>query len=286
MMIIYAWICCLENGWDRNGCIRLGIAIGLCFVSYQFAYSFILGSFLLYCAWYIIHHKQADWKKFFRYGFMIVGIAFLICGWVFIRNAIIYDGDFLALHASTPYAELYAAPEIRPSLRNTFAKQGLSVFDMLRTTGWLKSTAMSTVSALGYMAIWAAKWVYVGYQCLVVLGGIGMILRIVQKRVPQNESYIVVCLLFCAIVTLLISVYYSWSSDYQPQGRYIIVALPFVWWNVARGLEHTSEIISKRIGSFQLSLHSCFVCLICSFVILTALEAFIHCLQIYIYCYF
>lgn len=277
MMIVYAWCCCLENEWNRSSCIRLAMGIALCFLSREFAYSFILGSFLLYCIWHLIHRKKVCWKTFFANGFLIVGIVFAISGWVFIRNMILYDGDPFALHMRTVYGELYAIPELKPSMRNTFAQQGLSMLDMLKTSDWISFTARSAVSVLGYMTIHAQKWVYHGYSCIVSLGVIGLLLRIVRKKMSKTELYILSTLLFCGIVTTMISIYYSWTVDYEPQGRYIITAMIFVWLAAAKGLQALFDALASITKLNKRTIAVCGIVLIVAFVVLTSTEAFIHC---------
>lgn len=285
MMIIYAWCCCLESGWSRKSCIRLAIGIALCFLSREFAYSFILGSFLLYCIWHLINRRQVQWGSFFKNGFLILGIVFVLCGWVFIRNAILYDGDIFALNMRTVYGELYAIPELKPSLRPTFAKQGLSMLGMLKASEWISYTAKSTVNMMGYMDILAHGWVYRGYLCLVTLGGVGLVLRAVRKKLSTTDIYILSSLLFCGIVTLMISLYYSWTVDYEPQGRYIITAMTFVWFAMLKGYQEIFDILAAASKLNKQKIVLCGTFLITAFIILTSAEGFIRCLEVLVWPY-
>lgn len=287
MMIVYAWICNLESKWNKYDCIRLGIAIGLCFLSYKFAYSFILGSVLLYCIWYIMHRRECSFRNFVLKGTLIAGVALGISGWYFIRNAIIYNGDFLSLHASAKYAELYAVAEQKPSIKQTFQNQGYSILDMLRQTTWIKSTAQSSVSTLGYMSIVAPNWVYQIYQFLCAVGLVGAGTKLVQcvhdSRKRYKKDYVVTFMLISAVVTIIISLYYSWSSDYQPQGRYIIAALPAAWWIVTSGFSCIAETIALKLNGCEAALKRTGVMLIGLAIGTTSIEAFVQCLQTFVH---
>ena len=56
--------------------------------------------------------KKEILKKFV----LILGIAFLVGGWFFIRNAVIHDGDILGRETIAEQGELYAEDEYKPSL--------------------------------------------------------------------------------------------------------------------------------------------------------------------------
>lgn len=288
IMIIYSWIHCMKNDWNIRACVYLGASIGLCFLSYKFAYGFILSSVVLYCAWYITQRRSVSFKSFILNGIIIIAVAFLISGWCFIRNAIIYDGDFLALHASRPYAELYAVAEQKPSLKETLQNQGYSVLYMLKETKWIESTLKSAVSTLGYMNIIASNWVYVMYEFLCIGGLVGVLLRateILRRGFwgHKNERYVVVGMAVAGAITIAISVYYSWASDYQPQGRYIITALPVVWWIVMRGVGYMAEKVALNCAGDVMATKKVVAVVVYLAIVLTVVESFLHCLQVFVY---
>ena len=65
-------------------------------------------------------------------GLFITGIVFLLCGWWFIRCAILYDGDFLGLSTPAKYGEKYAQEEYKPSVKKSVKEQGKSLVEMLK----------------------------------------------------------------------------------------------------------------------------------------------------------
>lgn len=243
MMIVYSWVICLEQRWSIPATGMLAVALGLCFLSYKFAYSYILMTVPLYCAWHIMNHRQTSFKAFLLKGMLIMGIAFAICGWKFIRSAILYDGDFLSLHASRPYAELYAMEEFKPSVKKSLFEQGYSLGYMLREMSWMRRTCQSFVGVFGYMKIYLPKFYYSCYYALVIVGGagalcLGVISLVRRKRGTwtADVGLIAASMILASLVTLGISVYYSWTSDFQAQGRYIIAVAPMVFMGVTLGL--------------------------------------------------
>ena len=284
MMIIDVWLDCMSHDWDRQCCVKLGLATGLCLISYKFAYSYLVGSVLLYCLWYGKNKKKISFSRFLCHGFLIIGVAFLISGWYFIRNAILYDGDFLSLNSARPYAEQYALPEYRPSTKMTMAKQGYSVLGMLRSTNWLRSTLFSFVSVLGGMNLFAHTWVYAGFLLIFSVGMIsGVAFAFPRKKADwsSEKTFLLLSMLVSASITIAISVYYSWSYDFQPQGRYIIYALPFVAFLSTDGYAAITERIRPRETN-PIIIRDGMVGLIGVFILFTLVEAFLHCVEAFL----
>lgn len=246
-LLIYIWIRGMQNQWDIRSCIWFGVGLGLCLISYQFAYPFALGSSLLYCIWYFLHCKQIKFKKFFLNGLLIIGVALLISGWYFIRNAVLYHGDIFALRASVPYAEKYAVLEQRPSLKQTFRRQGYSILGMLKETNWIRSTFYSMFYGLGYMEWFLPVTVYRTIFAVLLIGFAGSIYALIRKRGKWNRDTAigVGMMAISAVVAVGISLYYSWASDYQPQGRYVIAVLPFLFAMTAYGFHHLLNLIRR-----------------------------------------
>lgn len=248
ILLVYLWVRGMKNQWDIRSCIWLGVGLGLCLLSYQFAYPVVLGSFLLYCAWHLLHRKQTTFKRFLLNGMLILGVVLLISGWYFIRNAILYHGDIFSLHASAPYAEQFAVPEQKPSLKQTFRRQGYSPIGMLQTTNWIRSTFNSLFYGLGYMEWFVSGTVYNVIMGLLLIGFCGSAYALIRKRGKWNKDLMIgVCMMaVSAVVSVMISLYYSWGSDYQPQGRYIIAVLPFLFATVAYGYHHLLNLIRRE----------------------------------------
>ena len=282
--VIDGWIRCLEAHWDRRSCVRLAVALGLCFLAYEFIYSYLLMSALLYCVWYLMNRKEMPLKTFLLRGGMILGIVFLIAGWKLIRNGILYQGDILSLNASAPYAEQFAVERLRPSFRKaaSYAGNGIGLIGMLQQQPWLEMVAKSLIGVFGYMFLFFDGWIYWVYAAVI---GLGLMLAVAPKwKKPDGNSLLLgLAMAGAALVTFFISLYFSWTSDYQPQGRYVISILPALFVAVTAGYRRLSDGIGKVLktstGIVRWGPTGC----ICGWVIFSAVAGYMACLGIYVH---
>lgn len=254
-IIIYSWIIGLENKWNIKSCIILSIGLALCALSYYNAYGYILTSAILFIASYFINkteNNKFDIKNMFRKGFLIVGITFLLCGWWFIRSAIIYNGDFLGLRTTEEYAEKYAIKELKPSNRDTDQNSNRSLKYMLINRQWIRSTVKSFIAMFGPMKFQMETKFYVLYLTIFSVGILGYIASFYKlkhiKELHENKNRGLLEIIFGIniIIPIALSMYYSYCSDFQPQGRYIMpIVMPFMYF-VVTGLENVIEKFIKN----------------------------------------
>lgn len=222
VIIIYFSVCAIQEGWNYKNSIGLGVGIGLCALSYYNAYGFILCSIFLYIGIWVKREK-IDICNFLKFGMIIVGVAFLIAGWYFIRNGIIYRGDFFGMKASSECSELYAVNEFKPSNRLTLLKDGKTIFALFEGGSWIKSVLKSFIGVFGYMNIPLPDKLVIIYFVVYAMGIFSGIIVLVRKR---QYPFGLVCLLLTMVIPIVLAAYYSYASDYQPQGRYCIPLLP------------------------------------------------------------
>lgn len=248
-IILYALTKGLSERFDASTGICLSIGIILCALSYYNAYGYILSCILLLAANYISVKNARitfDWKAFLRIGIFISVLVLLGISWWFIRSYLLYDGDILGLKTRDYMASLYAIPSLHPDTRITWQTQGYSLLDMLKESDFLNLTTMSFIGTYGAMSIVTSIWIYRFYKLL--LGG-GVLFYLIscfirkdfpdalyQKR-PGLRIFYHCNMIFCIFIPFLLSAYYSWSTDYQPQGRYLLPALIPVCYYCIRGLQ-------------------------------------------------
>lgn len=281
VLLMYIWVYGMQNDWDVRSCVWLGAGAGLCLLSYEFAYPFALGSAILYCAWHIVNRKRVTFRRFLLRGLLIAGVVLLVSGWYFVRNAVLYNGDIFALNASGPYAELYARADLKPSVRMTMRRQGYSLLGMLHGTDWLQRTFMSTFYTFGYMSLFADGAVYTCIEIFLIAGCAAALFALFRDRGKRDSARVTGTLVafFCAALTIAISAYYSWASDYQPQGRYIITAAPLLFAVVAYGINGALGAI-PRAGE-RLKKYAAYLTV--AGVIAFDIYAFINCLAAFVY---
>ena len=255
MMILYGWTNCLEYEWDFSSSTFLAIGLGLCLLSYQFAFSYVLATFFLYISWHLLNRKKRNFKAFMTTGLMILAIVFVLCGWKFIRNAILYDGDFLSLHTNSKYQELYAMEEYKPSVMKSPIENGITLKKMLIDMSWISLSWKSMIGVFGYMNVFLPEDYYSCYRFMLIAGIIGILLKAVFgfKQNRGNRDWLQKTLLmgfwmlFASIVTVCLSIRFSWFGSFQAQGRYVITITPLLFLVIAKGLEQWIILIGDMI---------------------------------------
>lgn len=250
-IILYGLTLGLKDSFSAKTCVLLSTGIILCALSYYNAYGYILSCILLFTAYFFSYMQFFaspffDWKAFLKKGLFISAMVLAGIGWWFLRSAILYDGDFLGLRARAYCGSLYALPEFQPQNRITWKSQGYSMWDMLVTSDFLNLSTISFIGVYGPMTITSSIWIYRFYKLLFLIGGLGCICIPFRKTAGvkqlfsgQNRFRVFYHLnmLFCMIMPVILSIYYSYATDYQPQGRYILPLLvPFAYY-VVHGLE-------------------------------------------------
>lgn len=239
-LILLAWVKGLKTHWNIKSCVLLGVGISLESLAYYFAYGWILCSIILaFVSVFFDATIDKKLKFFLKRLALVFGIFAVLAGWYFIRNAIIYDGDFFGRRALTTCAELHAADAYKPSLHHTYKLEGNSFISILSDFCWHRLTLKSFICGLGYMNIFAKKYIYVIYVMFIILGIFLLVCKVplvkTKKSVFPMPFY--TSLIFCIIIPYFISMYYSWATDYQPQGRYVISSLIPIMLFVAFGYD-------------------------------------------------
>lgn len=257
-IIVYMWICGLESGWDWKSCTGLAIGISICALSYYNAYGFILcsiglfGLSILFC-----YEKKWDYAKMLKRGALVSVIVLALIGWWFVRNYIIYDGDFLGQRTSAMCSELYAMEEFKPSNRTTPYSEGVSVWDMItkpyiHDRSWLMITAISFIGCFGYMNLFISNVIVMPYLMLLAIGLLGNVLHLKEDFIKGKKENGIRTIAFnwtmlaAMIIPNVLNIYYSYASDYQPQGRYSLPMLIPLAYFVVKGLENIFELFIKH----------------------------------------
>lgn len=247
-LIIYSWVYGIQEGWGYGACAFLGISIGLCALSYYYAYGFILMSIPVYA---ISAVRQATAPgarrpRSYLFGALVVFLAAVaVAGWFFIRNMVIYGGDMMGTRASAECAQRYATnPNLMPGTHTSPDDYGVSPLAMVFGTYygmvWWASVFKSVIAVFGYMSIGIPSYLYYAYCLIFAVGLLFGIWFLRHNRTMPEKALLSVTFVICILIPIGLSIYYSWSWDYQPQGRYILSGLlPFMFF-VSSGFEALS----------------------------------------------
>lgn len=276
-MIIYYGIIGVKKGWSYKTCIKYGVAIGLCALSYYNAYGYILTSAILFIVSQL--KDKISIKEILKKGLVVVGISVLLAGWWFVRSAIIYNGDFLGLTTTDEYSNKYAIDECKAKNRTTPQKEGLSIKTMLIDKGWIATTLHSFIGVFGGMNVPVPKYATLLALAVIFVGLIGFLVHLFRARKSKNadgekdSKLLEIIFVIDIIIPVMLSLYYSYSSDFQPQGRYIMPMLvPFMYF-VTKGLYAIIEKFEKRAMA-QKGLKIALVCALC-FVLIISMKVLV-----------
>lgn len=245
-----------KNHFSYPSCVLLSTGIILCALSYYNAYGFILSSIFIFFYSFLTDdsaHFSDNLRNLIKKGAFISVIVLAGISWWFIRSAVLYNGDFLGLSSRNACALLYAIPEFHPDTRVTWQNQGYSFFDMLRYSDFINLSTISFIGVFGAMTIVTSLWVYRFFKALFFLGALCCVLpRKLLKGayheafLPKKKYVFFVCnMIMCVLIPCFLSAYYSYATDYQPQGRYLLPALIPICYFVVVGYEKAVALVNK-----------------------------------------
>lgn len=248
-LIVYALVRAYQDGFTRKNCLLLSAGIIICALSYYNAYGFILSSIILFVGSFL-HRKEDgklsyDWKNMLKRGCLISVVVLLGIGWYFIRNAVLYDGDFLGLASMRRCGELYGTPEVQP-YGKAYVTQGISVWQMLREESFFVTLLNSFIACYGSMSIVGPIWLYRFYKLIFLVGiAAAVVLRFRGETKLPNKGqrrFFHANMSFCIVMPVILCIYYAYTMDYQAQGRYVLPGLiPFMYF-VTLGLEKLASL--------------------------------------------
>lgn len=253
-VIFYSWIIGLERDWDIKACLLLGIGISLCALSYYNAYGFILCSIIIFIGTNLKQINEVNIKKTILFGSFIAGIVFVLAGWWFLRSAMIHNGDIFGMRTAKQLSELYAIDILKPSLRATPMNAGVSVFEMLfgqiNGFNWIDTSYRSFIGYFGYMSIMLDTYMYSIYSAIYILGVVGLYHKIKEsisaKKNKISKIIFYGCIVLSILIPIILSIYYSYSSDYQPQGRYLLPMIIPLSFLLTKGISQFKLMINGR----------------------------------------
>lgn len=278
MGMAYIWILIYKYGLKNKYCISLGVVIGFAFLTYYNNASFVICSILvcLYCA--IFREKLSAIEILKKAGLTVIS-AFVIAGGWMIRNAILYDGDFLGMKTENLYGELYAVDTLKPdNMFNGFHMCGSFVnfvkYTILGgTAGWFGLTYKSFIGVFGYMSVFLPAWIYVLSFVLFVTGVIAFIIywKSESNIAKQSRIFIALVLFVSFALPPTFSYMQSYLRDYQAQGRYMIASLiPLtVCW--VCGASFIADLLAKKIK--KRNIEFIFICVLAIGIICVSLYA-------------
>lgn len=214
-------------------------------------------------------------------GLVVTAVVAVLAGWWFIRNAILYDGDFIGRSACAKYGAMYAAPGFTEDTKILPKRMDMTIWDMYMWIpgkwqyNWLVTVLVSFIGVFGYMNVFLAK---IWYKIYILGFGIGILasvplwkkmlwIRKKEETVVRTEeteeetiTYLVVkkekrwsrealfhfSMAIAMVIPFILLTIYAYSSDFQAQGRYILpMILPFMYL-ITKGMDALLKRLVKK----------------------------------------
>lgn len=226
IIMIYAIIRGYRYDFDRSSLIALAVSISLCLLSYYNCYGYILMAFIAFILYFAVNRS---YKQMFAKGLPVATSVLALSGWWFIRNCILYGGDIFALNARRECAQATGNILWLENMANTYQAQGYSLYEMVFETDYYTLVWKSFIAMFGPMAIPTHHYVYMGFKYLAVICLLSLLIPIRSKIMDSLKGsyrYIIWSVLISGmIIPVILALYYSYTWDFQPQGRYYLPCL-------------------------------------------------------------
>lgn len=219
-VILYSLISATQSKWNYKTAFIFAIGVVICLLGYLNSVPFVLlgGIYAVYTLVVQVEGRIVDKRK----GLYIVSSAFLVIILLafpfYLRNYYLYH-DFMGnqafVHAYNRWIADGGQATMHPFQKNMFV--------MFLKSDWIKVTFASMIGMFGYYEYYLNYAIYAFYLLFFCAG---LLLELFNKKVNDQNRKLNILLIFSIIFTVLLSAYRSQTTDYQPQGRYIMTILP------------------------------------------------------------
>jgi hypothetical protein len=215
-----------------------------------------------------------------KYNFKLLSIVFaaviLLAGPFFVRNAIIYNGDVFGINSFRAETLEWERSQKMEAQKSYHELTNKGFFDLVRDEGYRKTQLNSSIARFGKMTIAPVDKYMMVYKAVLMIGIIGFIwmvanilfsysyklprLKVLLKKYRQ-EFLFTLGVTLASVVTVSLSLYYSYAIDNQAQGRYVIYLLiPLIIASVL-GITHSiNKVIVERYRiTILLALLTCYL---------------------------
>ena len=263
-VIYHSLVRMIQDKPNTPALVEFAIGASILTLSYYNAYGVLVASVPIFISLYVCRDSdtgkiKADMTKMLRQGGIIIAIWCVLCLWWFIRQGIIFDGDFLGMKIRN--ATLNAVGQ------NILKDKGYTFIGMIMEFKPFRSAFINFVATYGSCSILGNILIYRAYKAFYVIGVILLAVSAVLKHKNTDYAYKLFLhgmLLIGDIITVGLWLYYCYCSDYQPQGRYVFPALFHLYWMMIKGYECGIELIP---GSDKIKTAVC----VCGCTVITGL---------------
>lgn len=295
-IISYYIIDGLMDGFDNKNIIGLSIGFSICLLSYFNAYGMILGAGVLFLLTFVrvdVNQSEKaelsevnvgnndkskktlhfDSKAFWKYGILLAVITILLSAWWFVRNAILYNGDFIGMEANRICAEANAVDYLKPSMKDTLKNQGQPMIMLLKDSSYMFLLKQSFFGRFGNMDIAAPNYMIRFLKLFLAVSFVGLFVPCKNKIMSIGKRLAYYIGFGIAFITpVFLCFYYSYADDYQPQGRYMLpglIPLICILFIGIRNIELAGLWLSDKKREYYNLIYKCIsICVIIYFMLM------------------
>ena len=267
-IVLYALMKGMRDDFSQKSCITLAVGIILCALSYYNCYGIVVCAMLFMVVYFWKKCRTEnnpgtnvssgsklpayDYHSLLHKGIFISVIVLIGIAWWFIRNAILYDGDFLAMEARALCAAETSIESLNPLTRETYQKMGVPLMEMVFGTDYFTLVWKSFIAMFGPMLIPTHHYIYMAFRDLFFVAVVGLLIPMkssVLTWTNKCSKWLMHGIMALAIVIpVILALSYSYGYDFQPQGRYYLpMVVPFMYF-LAMGFEKIVDLVEWVVG--------------------------------------
>lgn len=288
-LVLHALILGMKEDFSKRTCVELAVGVILCALSYYNCYGIIVCAVLFFLGYFlrrvpvsgvITNHASDhitadasgnenaapsfrltyDYKILLKKGIFISVIVLTGISWWFIRNGILYNGDILALEARNICAAETGLEAYNPLTRDTYQRLGIPLSEMVFGTDYFTLVWKSFIAMFGPMLIPTHHYIYMAFRNLFFLSVAGLLITVKTSVLTWASRYqkllVNAVMILAIIIPVILALYYSYTFDFQPQGRYYLpMVIPFMYF-LAIGFEKVVTIIGLPLGKINSKVQS------------------------------
>ncbi|MES2630708.1 MAG: hypothetical protein V4611_02015 [Patescibacteria group bacterium] len=262
-VIIYACLLGLKDNWNYKNSLLLAVGFIVCILGYVNSYGFVLFGGLFFIA-SLVMQNQAVKKIWIMIGVVAI-TTLVVAGPFFIRNAVIYNGDFLGMRTFKERS-IEGERDNGGNSQQTYAEVvKRSSATIFVDKQYITNQSESFIARFGAMNIRPSNSQILIYEIFIIVGGLGLLWMLFAYRkkiltqANRQKLFYGIFILLGSITTIGLSIYYTLAIDYQPQGRYIIYLLaPLIVFGFYGLIFAFNKIFVKR---YQIAALSIFILL-------------------------
>lgn len=222
-----------------KNCLWIGVGMTVCLLGYMNALGFVVAGVAL-TTWLVWRHRPRVQRRILAMYLLVIPLV--VAGPFFVRNAMLYGGDVLGVAAfQARNSEWEQLTDIKSQTSYQEKSHGSLDELLFEDTYGRRLATESSIATFGQMSINPPSALLAPYRLFIgmtLAAAAGLLLREIANAVAARvwpsgrRTRVAAYFASASLLTIAMSVYYTYTIDYQPQGRYtlyLLVPLVIAW---------------------------------------------------------